>query len=347
MHTYSWLVWTAAALICISVTRNPLYLVLILFVLQIVYLMIAEQGDEAQLFVNPIKFTLFVVFTTAIFNVFTNHFGDTVLFTIPGKIPLLSGVVTLEAFVYGMTNGLILSGMLTTFSILNLALPMRALVHLIPRAFYPIAIITSIAITFAPETRRQLNQVREAQAVRGFRARSVKDWMPLAMPLLIGGLERSIQVAETMTARGFASANDVHIPNIYRLSILGGLLMLIGGWIVSVTSSFQYLTFGLLTLGSVGVMIAFWRIGKQTPRSSYKKERWHISDFFIILFSLLALLPFVWDIPGISRETLYYVPYPRLSVPPFEPITGTLTLGLLAPAIIFLITKTYAKERST
>ena len=123
--------------------------------------------------------------------------------------------------------------------------------------------------------------------------------------------------------------------------------MLIGGWIVSVTSSFQYLTFGLLTLGSVGVMIAFWWIGKQTPRSSYKKERWHISDFFIILFSLLALLPFVWDIPGISRETLYYVPYPRLSVPPFEPITGTLTLGLLAPAIIFLITKTYAKERST
>jgi energy-coupling factor transport system permease protein len=347
MHTYSWLVWTTAALITISVTRNPLYLILILFVLQIVYLLIAEQGNEEQLFVNPLKFTLFVVITTAIFNIFTNHFGETILFTVPGKIPLLSGVVTLEAFVYGLTNGLILSGMLTTFSVLNLALPMRSLIHLIPRAFYPIAIITSIAITFAPETRRQLNQVREAQAVRGFRARSIKDWLPLAMPLLIGGLERSIQVAETMTARGFASTDDVHIPFIYRLSILGGLLILIAGWIVSVTSSYYYLTFGLLTLGSAGVIIAFWWIGKQTPRSSYKKESWNISDFFIILFSLLALMPFVWDIPGISGETLYYVPYPRLSVPPFEPITGTLILGLLAPAIIFLFMKTYTKERST
>jgi len=340
MHTYAWLVWTTAALITISVTRNPLYLILILFVLQIVFLLIAEQGDEEQLFVNPLKFTLFVVITTAIFNIFTNHFGETILFTVPGKIPLLSGVVTLEAFVYGLTNGLILSGMLTTFSVLNLALPMRSLIHLIPRAFYPIAIITSIAITFAPETRRQLNQVREAQAVRGLRVRGIKDWMPLAMPLLIGGLERSIQVAETMTARGFASTNEIKVPSIFRLSILGGLLMIIVGWVISVTSMNTSLTFLLLILGSAGVILAFWWIGRQVPRSSYKKESWHPSDFFVILFSLLASAPFIWDIPGVSKESLYYVPYPRLSVPAFEPIIGILILGMLAPAIVFLVEKT-------
>jgi len=339
MHTYSWLVWTAAALIAISVTRNPLYLLLILFVLQIVYLLIAEQGDEAQLFVNPLKFTLFVVFTTAIFNIFTNHFGETVVFSIPGKIPLLSGVVTIEAFVYGLANGLILSAMLTTFSVLNLALPMRSLVHLIPRAFYPIAIITSIAITFAPETRRQLKQVREAQAVRGLRARGLKDWMPLVMPLLVGGLERSIQVAETMTARGFASAQEVRTPYVYRLSVLAGLCMIMAGWALSLRPEDKIMGMVLMLAGFGGVLAALWWIGRQTPRSSYKKESWQMSDIVMILAALLALAPFVLDLPGAARESLYYMPYPRLSLPDFAPLTGVLILGLLAPAILRLLEK--------
>ena len=339
MHTWAWIAWLLAALIPISTTRNPLYLVLILLVLNIVYLLLMEQSDSSQEFVSPVKFMLFVVITASIFNAITNHYGETVLFTIPGRVPLVSGAVTLEAFAYGAINGLVLSGLLTTFSVLNLALPIRSLVHLIPRAFYPVAIITSIAVTFVPQTRHQLKQVREAQAVRGLKARGLRDWLPLMMPLLVGGLERSMQLAETMTARGFASAGAVRNANAYRLAVLMGLLLVLGGWVASLTPGEQGVGSVLLLAGFATVLAALWLIGRQTPRTSYKKETWHGRDLVLVLCALLALAPFVLPLPFINSETLYYSPYPQVSLPAFDPLIGVSTLGLLAPAILILVQK--------
>ena len=141
------------------------------------------------------------------FNTLTSHYGETVLFTIPGNLPLLSGPVTLEAMVYGATNGLVLTGMLASFMVLNLALTVRELISLIPQAFFPMAVVTSIAVTYLPTTLRQFRQIREAQAIRGHQMRTLRDWLPLWMPLLVGGLEHAMQLAEAMTARGFASAS--------------------------------------------------------------------------------------------------------------------------------------------
>src|SRR4030065_1354430 len=95
--------------------------------------------------------------------------------------------------------------MLLSFMLLNLALPVRDLLRLIRRAFFPVAVVTSIAVTYLPTTLRQFQQIREAQAVRGHQVRSLRDWLPLLMPLLVGGLEHAMQLAEAMTARGFAS----------------------------------------------------------------------------------------------------------------------------------------------
>jgi energy-coupling factor transport system permease protein len=99
--------------------------------------------------------------------------------------------VTLEALVYGAINGLVLSGFFAGFLVVNLALPARALLRLVPRAFYPLAMIMTISVTYIPATRRQFVQIREAQAVRGYRPTGLRSWLPLLMPLLVGGLERT------------------------------------------------------------------------------------------------------------------------------------------------------------
>src|SRR4030043_1151670 len=96
--------------------------------------------------------------------------------------------------------------MVASFTVLNLALPVRDLISLIPRAFFPVAVVTSIAVTYLPTTMRQFQQIREAQAGRGHQMRKLRDWLPLLMPLLVGGLEHAMQLAEAMTARGFASS---------------------------------------------------------------------------------------------------------------------------------------------
>ena len=38
--------------------------------------------------------------------------------------------------------------------------------------------------------------------------------------------------------------------------------------------------------------------------------------------------------PGFDRTALFYSPYPALSLPRFDPLIGTATLGLLGPALL-------------
>ena len=82
--------------------------------------------------ISPFKFALLVIGLAALFNAFTSHVGQTRLFTIPGRLPLFSGPVTLEGVVYGAINGLALAGMFAAFALLNQVLPVQALVRMIP-----------------------------------------------------------------------------------------------------------------------------------------------------------------------------------------------------------------------
>ena len=127
--------------------------------------------------------------------------------------------------------------MLASFMVLNMALPVRDLISLVPRAFFPVAVVTSIAVTYLPTTLRQFQQVREAQAVRGHQMRSLRDWLPLLMPLLVGGMEHAMQLAEAMTARGFASSGPVTgRRQLYpRIAMLLGVVLLTAGWLMQLS----------------------------------------------------------------------------------------------------------------
>ncbi|MBN1145969.1 MAG: energy-coupling factor transporter transmembrane protein EcfT [Anaerolineales bacterium] len=338
-HTWAWIAWLAISAAALSSTRNPLYLILILMSALLLHAILVERSHGAATFVSPLRFSLFITAAAVFFNGLTSHFGETIFFVIPGKIPLISGPVTLEALAFGFSNGLVLSGLLVSFSILNLGLPLRSLVHLIPRAFYPLAIVTSIAITFVPVTRRQLGQVREAQAIRGHRLRGVRDWAPLVMPLLVGGLERALQLAETMTARGFASGEDGASALGYRLAMLLGTTAVLLGWLASLSAGWRNMGMALMLLGVVAVVGSLWWVGKQASRTTYRKEPWRRQDWLVVLGALATLAFFALDIPGVQRQTLAYNPYPLATLPGFDPFIGLATLGLLAPGVMMLIEK--------
>ncbi|MCP4534751.1 MAG: hypothetical protein GY831_26465, partial [Delftia sp.] len=241
----------------------------------------------------------------------------------------------------------------------NQALPIRSLMRLIPRAFYPVAVVVSIAVTFVPTTLRQFQQIREAQAVRGHRVRGLRGWLPLFMPLLVGGLERALQLAEAMTARGFASVGaespDTTSPSTSlttsrstslttgpstslttsrsislttgRLTIVIGLLALLGGWLLRLAWGRESLGQGLMLAGGGLILGALWAIGRRVPRTTYRHEPWRARDWGVILSAVLVLAAFV-------RATLFYSPYPALTLPSFVPAAGVATLVLLGPAFL-------------
>jgi energy-coupling factor transport system permease protein len=334
-HTWAWVSWLVAALAVLTLTRNPLYLILALLCIVFVALTFRQAGAVSPRPFSLWKFAVFVILLATAFNALTSHYGETVLFTIPGKVPLLSGHVTLEALVYGTTNGLVLTGMLASFVVLNLALPVRALISLIPRAFYPVAVVTSIAVTYVPTTLRQFQNIREAQAVRGHQVRTLRDWLPLLMPLLVGGLEHAMQLAEAMTARGFASPITMTgaVKSYQRIVMLLGLAMLAGGWVLKLAVK-GGTGWVLISLGALLIIWGLWLLGRQTPRTSYHRLSWHWQDTLALCGALIVLAACLLPLPGLGRERLYYSPYPILSVPAFDPWLGLALLGLLVPGLL-------------
>ncbi len=335
---WAWVSWLIAVLALLSITRNPLYLVLILLCVVIVGLNLRHNGADITRPFSLWKLAVWIILLTTIFNALTSHYGGTVLFTIPGKLPLISGAVTLEAMVYGATNGLVLTGMLASFTVLNLALPVRDLISLIPRAFFPVAVVTSIAVTYLPTTLRQFRQIREAQAIRGHQMRTLRDWLPLWMPLLVGGLEHAMQLAEAMTARGFASGRLAKGGrNIYpRLGMVFGLVMLASGWLFQLGGAGAW-GLGLIISGALVIIGALLYLGRQSPRAAYHRPDWSWRDWLTVIIAAGVLVLCVLPIPGLDRQALYYEPYPALSLPPFSPVLGLAMLGLIVPGLLVLL----------
>jgi energy-coupling factor transport system permease protein len=332
---WAWISWLIATIVILSITRNPLYLVLILMCILFVGLNLRRAGSDVSRPFSLWKLAAWILLLATIFNALTSHYGETVLFTIPGNLPLISGRVTVEAIVYGVTNGLVLTGMLASFTVLNLALPVRDLISLIPRAFFPVAVVTSIAVTYLPTTLRQFQQIREAQAIRGHQMRTLRDWLPLWMPLLVGGLEHAMQLAEAMTARGFASTSVVRRGwDIYpRLCMIFGLVLLAIGWLSQLGGAGVW-GLALILSGTLLIVGGLWFLGRQSPRTTYHRPRWSWQDWLTLIVAVGVIMICVLPIIKQDQQTLYYQPYPSLTLPPFSPLLGVAMLGLLVPGVL-------------
>jgi energy-coupling factor transport system permease protein len=332
---WAWVGWLMAILVILSTTRNPLYLLLVLLCIVFVGLTMRQSALGLPRPFSLWKLAAWIIVLATIFNALTSHYGATVLFTIPGKLSLISGHVTLEAIVYGFTNGLVLTGMLASFSVLNLALPVRDMIGLIPRAFFPLAVVTSIAVTYLPTTMRQFRQIREAQAIRGHQMHTLRDWLPLWMPLLVGGLEHAMQLAEAMTARGFASSRThSRGRQLYpRLAMLLGLLLLSTGWIIQL-GDFSTAGLAILSAGAIFVLGGLWSMGHNSPRTAYYRQAWSWKDGLGLGIAAAILLLFSLNMPVLDKATLFYDPYPAISLPTFDPLLGITILGLLIPGLM-------------
>ena len=335
IHPLAWLIWLAAQLVVLSATRNPFYLALAIICTAAILLRLRGRVDDVPTVpLSPLRFGLVVLPLAALFNALTVHIGRTVLLRLPATLPLLGGPITLEALIFGALNGMTLTGIYTAFVVLNYAVAVRALVGLIPRAFFPVAVVTSIALTFVPVTLRHWRQIRDAQAIRGHRIRGLRDWLPLFLPLLIGGLEHAFQLAEAMTARGFAGAAETVSTRRARTAIALGLVTLLAGWLLRLAWQQHTPGIALMALGGGMVMASLWWLGRQVPRTTYRPTHWHPRDTVIALASGVAAATFLMAWPGWDRSSIFFYPYPALAAPGFSGWIALALSGLLMPALL-------------
>ncbi len=330
MPPHLWAAWAVTLMLWLSLTRNPLYLLFIALTLTVIRFLLPRQ--PAAPYALPFRLlplAAFMIPTAGVLNALFTHFGDTVLFRLPAGWLLIGGAITLEAFTYGALTGAALVLMVATYTVLNHAVSPGVLVGLMPRAFRPVGVVLVIALAFIPALGRHARQVREAQAVRGHDPKGWRDMLPLLLPLLIGGLEHAIQLAEAMTARGFGAQHH-SLPAAARWSMVAGLGLLFGGWWWrllggSAGANGVMLAGGLLIIGSL------WALGRLQSYTAYRSYRWRGRDFGMLGLLLMALVPlFLRDL------SIFYYPYPRLSLPPLDAPTLLALLALLTPTLPFM-----------
>lgn len=323
----AWIVWLAAGTLLAILSRNPLYLLILLAISRIVEEVCANSSKQGLQLPFWRLAVIIMVFST-LFNMLTAHVGSTVVARLPDSWWIIGGPLTAEAAVYGLVSGLSLVTILSFFLAFNAIVPVSQLARLTPRAFHELGLVLLVAVTFVPEVVGQWRRVREAQAIRGHRMRALSDWRPLALPLLIGGLERSMNLAETMVSRGHTSVESRGTQRWTKLSLLIGLAFALGG--VLALAWQHWAGWVMVAAGAAAIVLGVWIAGRAIIVTRYRVTPWTWYDTVIVATALAPLL-LLYTLPA-ARASLAFSPYPDLTVPAFHTVVGLVLLLLLAPA---------------
>jgi energy-coupling factor transport system permease protein len=323
----AWIAWIAIVAILTMVTRNPLYTMILFLVTRLV--MVAFGREDLVVPLSLWRIGVIMIGFSVLYNGLFVHVGTTVLFSLPAW-PLIGGPVTAEALVAGFVNGLILVTLLSTFAVLNAIVPLKELVRLAPAALQDFGVVVMVALTYVPETRRHYERIRQAQAIRGHQLRGLGDWRPIILPLLIGGLERAMHLAETMVARGYGSTERFGGRPTESAAIFTGLLAAAVGWLMIAIG--LGLGWVLLLAGSGVMATLLWRRGRRLRRSGYSSSPWRPRDSLLVCTSVATLILAIVPWSFANQTSLVYSPYLTLSPPDFDWLYGLVFMALAWPA---------------
>jgi energy-coupling factor transport system permease protein len=193
--------WSATCIFIVLSTTNPVYKAGVLAA--------ALTALAAGVGLRRIRGVLAGVLLISAFAVLLNfvsaHLGSTVLFQLPDQIPALGGPYTLEALAFGATGGLTIAAAILAATPFSLLLASHEVMDALPAALSRTGAAIAASLNLVPTVAASFVQVTEAQRLRGWRPRGPRSWAEIVVPVVLTSVEGSIQLAESMEARGFGS----------------------------------------------------------------------------------------------------------------------------------------------
>lgn len=292
LHPVAWWVWAVCLATAASRTTNPLVLALVVVVAGYVVASRREAGTP-PVFAAFLVLGLSVVAMRVLVQLVLGSGvgGQTVLLRLP-QVPLpgpltgvrIGGPVTAEEVLYAAYEGARLAAVLACVGAANaLASPRRLLRH-VPATLYEVGTALVVAMTYAPQLVDDARRVRAARRLRGRPGRSPRELARVAVPVLEGALERSLDLAAAMESRGYG--RSVHRDARSR-RVAGALSLLgVGGVVVGVYGlldggSPPVLGVPLLVAGSAACAGALWRGARRDPRSRYRPDPWALPEWLV------------------------------------------------------------------
>lgn len=193
--------WSAACIFIVLSTTNPAYKGAVL----VAALAALATGVGLRRMRGVLIGVALIAAFAMLLNFVSAHLGATVLFAIPDQVPALGGPYTLEALAFGATGGLTIAAAILAAAPFSLLLASHEVMDALPAALSRTGAAIAASLNLVPAVAASFIQVTEAQRLRGWRPRGPRSWSEVVVPVVLTSVEGSIQLAESMEARGFGS----------------------------------------------------------------------------------------------------------------------------------------------
>src|SRR4051794_23188940 len=244
LHPAAWWGWATALAVSASRTTNPLLLAMIVAVTAYVAAARRPATPWSRSYVVFLRLALIAVaIRVALFTLLGTGPGTKLLFTLP-EIPLphwmagvrLGGPISLDGVLAAAYDGLRLAVILVCIGAANTLTSPRRLLKSLPSAVHEAGVVVTVALAFAPQAVASIGRLRSARRLRGRPDRGIRSLRGITMPVLEGALERSVELAAAMDARGFGRRGETSRR---RRRLTAGLVL--GGLLVVAASSYSLL----------------------------------------------------------------------------------------------------------
>ncbi len=195
--------WSVACVFIVLVTTNPAYKLVVLAAAFVTLLASAGIRRMRRLLIAVTCIGIF----DAMLNFVSAHVGRTILFALPDSIPALGGAYTLEALAFGVSGGITIAAAIFAAAPFSLLLQPHDVMDALPNALSRTGTAIAASMNLLPLVVTSFGEVSEAQRLRGWRPRGPASWAEVVVPVVLTSVESSIQLAESMEARGFGSTS--------------------------------------------------------------------------------------------------------------------------------------------
>jgi energy-coupling factor transport system permease protein len=203
----------------------------------------------------------------------------------------LLGPISYFSIHAALVDGFRLAAIILSVGMANSLANPRKLLRATPGALYEIATAVSIAINLAPQLIASLKQVRRARGLRGH-SKGIKSLTGIVIPVLEDTIEQSMQLAASMSARGFGRKTN-QSKNKLRLTRIAAFLTLtlltIGIAMLLFSPMEQQIDLLILLSGTIFAGITLKLSSARSNRTKYIVQRWQWADGMILILSALIL----------------------------------------------------------
>lgn len=249
LHPLTSIIFVGVVFILALIFSHPIYLLALLIPVWVV-LGAAGNLKEGR---SYIKFSLIMVFMIVLINILFARAGSTIIYQ-GMDIPIIGRLeISLESVLYGLGMSLRLLVIISVFCLYTYTVnPDRAL-GWGSRLGGKSVLAVTISLRLFPLMIKDFQRISEIQRCRGVKLKTGSFWqrakntIPIISIMLLSSLERSLQLAESMQARGYGSGprssydRDLWRPRDYLIIALSIVALLLGiGSALSGWSIYRY-----------------------------------------------------------------------------------------------------------